>query len=116
MRRIASIIAEPDSRNFPTESARKDLGIESVPDVSCLDVRREVLDQETRLDDEADFRRIDITLTTGHIRTDGIRFFAEPRLDVDDRTRPDHDDGITFVRTDDHVREVVHVHVDATAQ
>jgi hypothetical protein len=82
MRRVAPDIAEPDSRNFPAEPCRKDLGVQPVPDVGRFDVGRKVLDEEAGLDDEAYFRRVDVALTAGGIRTDGVRFFPEPVANV----------------------------------
>jgi hypothetical protein len=82
MRRVAPDIAEPDSRNFPAEPCRKDLGVQPVPDVGRFDVGRKVLDKEAGLDDEADLRRVDVALTAGGIRTDGVRFFPEPVANV----------------------------------
>lgn len=116
MGRVAPVVTEPDPGNFPAQTSRKNLGIEPVPDVGRLDVGREVLDEEAGLDDETDFRRVDVALAAGRVRSDGVRLLSEPGLDVDDRPGSNHDHRVALVRADHHVGEVVHVHVDAAAE
>ena len=116
VRRVAPDIANTNSRNFSAEAGRKDLRVEPIPDVGRLDVGGKVLDEEAGLDDEANFRRVNIPLASGRIRPNGIRFFAEPCFDVDDGSGPDHDDRVALVCADDNVGEIVHVHIDAAAQ
>jgi hypothetical protein len=52
--------------------------------VSGFNIWREIFDEETRFDDEADLRRIHVTLTSGHVWANRIWFFAKPSLDVND--------------------------------
>ena len=116
MGRVAPVVTEPDPGNLAAQTSRKNLGIESVPDVGRLDVGREVLDEEAGLDDETDFRRVDVALAAGRVRSDGVRLLSEPGLDVDDWPGSNHDHRVALVRADHHVGEVVHVHVDAAAE
>jgi hypothetical protein len=75
---VAAVVAESNPRNLSAETAGKDLRVEPVPYVRRLDVGREVLDEEARLDDEADLRRVDVALAPGRVRTDGVRLLSEP--------------------------------------
>ena len=116
MWRIASIVTESNSRNFPTETSGKDFRIEPIPDVSRFDVRRKIFDEETGFDDEANFRRVNVPFTPGHVGSYRVGFFAEPSLDVNHGSRPNDDDRVAFVGTDDDVCKVVHVHVNPASQ